>query len=138
MMERFAKKPFAFSDGTYIPAGTTVGVCVTGVHNNESNYTCADEFHPWRFISNAAAVGNSPRMSKTTSTYLGFGHGKLACPGRFFAGLQLQLMLAHIVLQYDVKYADGEHRPPNMSFGGIGDGIPNPRAKILMRKRLTC
>ncbi|KAF8999930.1 cytochrome P450, partial [Hymenopellis radicata] len=136
MMDRRVKKPFFFSDGTYLPAGTLVGVGVHSVHRDDHNYDSANEFNPWRFVPGADET-TAPiiRMTKTSPTYLGFGHGKLACPGRFFAAMELHLMLAHVVLQYDVKYPDDEGRPENLWFGV--SCIPNRNAKILLRKRET-
>ncbi|KAF9000036.1 cytochrome P450 [Hymenopellis radicata] len=136
MMDRWVKKPFFFSDGTYLPAGTLVGVGVHSVHHDDHNYDSANEFNPWRFVPGAdETTAPTIRMTKTSPTYLGFGHGKLACPGRFFAAMELHLMLAHVVLQYDVKYPDDEGRPENLWFGV--SCIPNRNAKILLRKRET-
>ncbi|KAF8913284.1 cytochrome P450, partial [Mucidula mucida] len=107
MMERRVKKPFVFSDGTYLPAGSLVGVGVHSIHQDEHNYDSASEFNPWRFVPDAARHNPAMRMTKTSPKYLGFGHGRLACPGRFFAAMQLHLMLAHI-------FPDGEGRPENL------------------------
>ncbi|KAF8987058.1 cytochrome P450, partial [Hymenopellis radicata] len=77
-------KPFFFSDGTYLPAGTLVGVGVHYVRDDDHNYDSANEFNPWRFVPEADADETTApiiRMTKTSPTYLGFGHGKLACPG---------------------------------------------------------
>ena len=43
-------------------------------------------------------------------------------------------MLAHIVLNYDVKMANGTGRPENMWFGR--STLPNPTAEVLFRKRV--
>ncbi|KAF8913279.1 cytochrome P450 [Mucidula mucida] len=134
LTHRRVKKPFVFSDGTYLPAGSLVGVGVHSIHQDEHNYDSASEFSPWRFVPDADTTTTpAMRMTKTSPMYLGFGHGRLACPGRFFAAMELHLMLAHIVLQYDVKFPDGEGRPENLWFGTTC--IPNPKAKILFRKR---
>ena len=54
-------------------------------------------------------------------------------PGRFFVANELKAMLAHVLLNYDIKMADGRGRPENWQFG-IYTG-PDMKAKILFRKR---
>ena len=44
-------------------------------------------------------------------TFLSFGHGKYACPGRFFASHEIKLMLAQLVQHYDVAFM--AKRPAN-------------------------
>ena len=43
-------------------------------------------------------------------------------------------MLAHVVLNYDVKVADDGGRPENVWFGR--SSLPNPKAQVLFRKRV--
>jgi len=49
-----------------------------------------------------------------------------------FAALLLKLVLAHVVLRYDVKFENGG-RPEDVivSF----NRLPNPHGKVLLRKR---
>ena len=54
-------------------------------------------------------------------------------PGRFFAANELKAMMAHIVMNYDVKFEDEGVRPPNMWFGI--NVVPDPTAKVMFRKR---
>lgn len=54
-------------------------------------------------------------------------------PGRFFAVNVLKGMLAHIVINYDIKLEEEGVRPPNKWFGLTL--IPDPTAKLLFRKR---
>ncbi|KAJ7260588.1 cytochrome P450 [Mycena rebaudengoi] len=74
-------------------------------------------------------------MGTTGVDYLPFGHGRHACPGRFFAATELKAMLAHVVvMNYDVKLdesADGV-RPPPMAIGYTR--VPNTKAKVYFRK----
>ncbi|TFY60306.1 hypothetical protein EVG20_g7469 [Dentipellis fragilis] len=57
--------------------------------------------------------GYKAALAATQPEYLSFGHGKHACPGRFFAAVELKAMLAHVVLTYDVRFPPGTGRPPN-------------------------
>lgn len=47
---------------------------------------------------------------KLDNAFLGFGFGKHACPGRFFALNELQIFVAHLLLNYEVQYMPS--RPP--------------------------
>ena len=59
--------------------------------------------------------------------------GFLCSPGRFFAANELKAMMAHIVLNYDIKFEKEGVRPPNQWLGTVV--LPNPTAKVLFRKR---
>lgn len=54
-------------------------------------------------------------------------------PGRFFAANELKAMMAHLVLNYDVKFEEEGVRPPNQWFGLTF--VPDPTANVLFRKR---
>jgi hypothetical protein len=57
----------------------------------------------------------------------------LSSPGRFFAANELKAMLAHIVLNYDLRTVEPGVRPPDMYFGN--SIIPNTKASVMFRKR---
>lgn len=54
-------------------------------------------------------------------------------PGRFFAANELKAMMAHIVLNYDVKFENEGVRPPNVGISLTV--VPDPTATVLFRKR---
>lgn len=58
-----------------------------------------------------------------------------ASPGRHFASYEMKLMLAYIVLHYEIKLEPGSEgvRPANTWVGN--SIIPNRKAKILFKKR---
>ncbi len=67
----------------------------------------------------------------TSDTFLSFGHGRHACPGRFFAATEMKLLLAYIVMNYDIKPL--AVRPPNLFMGG--SILPPMKATISVRRR---
>ena len=70
-------------------------------------------------------------MVSTSPTYMAFGHGRHACPGRFFAATTMKLILAYIVIHYDIERLDT--RPENE---GLAEGIiPPPKATLRVRRR---
>ena len=54
--------------------------------------------------------------------------------GRFFAEIQLEMMMAHIVTTYDVRTETPGVLPKSVEFGSIA--LPNMSAKVLFRERL--
>ncbi|KAI0070826.1 cytochrome P450 [Panus rudis PR-1116 ss-1] len=135
-MSRLALKDFTFSDGTFIPAGTFVSAAALPMHYDEEHYENPEVFNPWRFseiraLSDEESVKH--QMVSTSAEYLPFGHGRHACPGRFFAANELKAMLAHIVVTYDVKLEKEGEMPPCTSVASTV--IPNVTAKVLFRKR---
>ena len=62
-----------------------------------------------------------------------FGHGKFACPGRFFAGLESKIILAFIIQRFDMRLVEGTSRPKNLVFGDAN--FPSPSQAIHFRRR---
>ncbi|KIJ09985.1 hypothetical protein PAXINDRAFT_86692 [Paxillus involutus ATCC 200175] len=133
---RKVMKDFTFSDGTVLPKGTIVTIASEATHLDNEVYENADIFNPLRFANMRDEDGEGTKHSfaSTTPEYLLFGHGRQACPGRFFAANELKSMLAWVVLSYDVKLEDGATRPPSLY---IGSAIAaHPTAKVMFRKRV--
>ena len=72
-------------------------------------------------------------MVSTSDTFLPFGHGRHACPGRFFAANELKLLIAYMVLNYEVKPL--AVRPLNTWLGDTV--LPPMRTKVQVRRRKT-
>jgi len=136
VMLRKTLKDFTFSDGTTIPAGNTVAVPLLSLHQDEGNYTDASKFDGFRFERMSDQEGERVKNQFDTieTNYFLFGQGRHACPGRFFASNELKIMLAYVLLNYDVKMANGDERPRNLTFGLTN--IPNPSAEVMFRKRV--
>ena len=67
--------------------------------------------------------------------YLLFGHGRHACPGRFFAVNELKAMMAHLLLTYDVRLENEGVPPPPRWFAHAL--IPDGKAKVMFRARTS-
>ncbi|KAH9482481.1 Cytochrome P450 monooxygenase 151 [Psilocybe cubensis] len=135
MMRRVAMKDFTFSNGITVPAGTHLGFATSATHMDESKYDNPSEFQGFRFAELRDKEGESKQhqMISLSLDYGVFGIGKHACPGRFFAVNELKTMLAHVLLNYDVKLVKEKQRPENwwMSAGCI----PNMTAELMFRRR---
>ncbi|KAI4867249.1 cytochrome P450 [Hypoxylon rubiginosum] len=137
--------------GVRVPKGVVLCAPSYPVFHDPEKYPGPDEFRPFRFAEKRAAPtagggdgkeGEEPSSSSyvqrarqafatTSPEYTAFGHGRHACPGRFFASSELKLMLAYIVMHYDIERL--ERRPDNFWFGL--NRIPPMKATIRVRRR---
>ncbi|KAK4444584.1 cytochrome P450 [Podospora aff. communis PSN243] len=135
-----AKDGITTPSGVKLPYNSTVIVPSYTVLHDDERYPDAEEFKPFRFAEQRSdeTVGYVKRAGKqfaTTSTdFLTFGHGRYACPGRFFAANELKLILGHVVMNYDFEVTGKGSRPRNKWYGMVR--IPPMEAKIRIRKRV--
>lgn len=84
-----------------------------------------------------------PNLAPSTSTSfvsispanMHFGFGRQACPGRFFAANTIKAIMSRIIMDYDLKFEDGQtgRRPGNIV---VGEHIfPNTHSVVMFRKR---
>ncbi|KAJ7362974.1 cytochrome P450 [Mycena albidolilacea] len=129
-----AKDGFRFSDGTVLPYGTFLSVARAPIRSRlrriDANYENAATFDGFRF-ARERAEHSKRHMISTAVDHMPFGTGKHACPGRFFAATELKAMMAHLVINYDVK-AEGV-RPADKVFGALY--FPDADGKVRVRKR---
>ncbi|KAI6106987.1 cytochrome P450, partial [Pisolithus croceorrhizus] len=134
---RKALQDVKLSDGTVIPKGTFVSLPTYAIHHDQVIYEHPDVFDPLRFVRlEDTRQGPESRFQlvAVSRDSLTFGFGKSACPGRFFAAVIMKSMLAHVVVEYDVKL-DGDRSPrqKRMIFGAhLG---PHPAIRIAFRRR---
>jgi cytochrome P450 len=134
-------------DGYLLPNGSTLSILSHPIHNGEEFFGNAENFDPFRFSRIQEAPNQGPGMEEskgdssnlsflaTGPTYLPFGHGKHACPGRNLVDFELKIILAEIVTKYDIA------RAPEYN-GKIPEGVwiteavmPPFGAKIRVRRR---
>ncbi|KAI0800577.1 cytochrome P450 [Fomes fomentarius] len=133
-MLRKTLKDVRMSDGTIIPAGTTVGAASYLIHHDSASYPSPDIFDPFRFatLRESEGEGAKHQFVNTSMNHLTFGHGKHACPGRFFAANELKALLCYILINYDFKLV-GDKRPENRILGY--HSLPNPSGEMMFRRR---
>ncbi|KAF8335539.1 cytochrome P450 [Amanita rubescens] len=134
-LKRQVKKDYTFSDGTTIPAGNLVSVPMLPIHLDPEIYSNPKTFDGFRFEKMRKERGEDTKhkFASLDLDYLIFGHGRQACPGRFFAAAELKAMLAHVLLNYDIKMANDAGRPTNIPIAS--EMMPDPTAEVLFRKR---
>ena len=81
-MRRLALRPFTFSNGVTVPAGTVVGVPVSATHTDEEIYPNPDEFDGFRFAKLREREGDKMTSRYqavfTSSEHLTYGIGRRA------------------------------------------------------------
>lgn len=134
-MNRVALSPIPLSDGTIIPYGATI-VVSAHINEDDSVYPNASSYDGFRFYKKRQEPGHEHRhqLVTTTSENFGFGHGRHACPGRFFAANETKILLVHLLLKYDWKFKDVKGRPRNFEVGT--ESIADPSVELLFRGRV--
>ncbi|KAK1983621.1 cytochrome P450 [Colletotrichum cereale] len=143
--QRKVLKTFTLSDGQVIPAGCIIEIPSIGIYNDDDFFPDADKFDPLRFynmrqskteqktVSKQVEVVANAQFVSVGQTSLTFGYGRHACPGRFFAVNEIKIILATLLLNYDVKNVEGvKERYPNFVSGAIVH--PDPDRVLMLRK----
>ncbi|KAH8828909.1 cytochrome P450 [Flagelloscypha sp. PMI_526] len=132
-------KPFTFSNGQIIPPGFEVVVPAKAIHLDKSNYENPREFRPFRFSDMDLDSVEEEVESDTRSfvaiskTFTLFGApGRHNCPGRFFAATEIKLVMAYLVINFDMRFKNGK-RPENHVLGPALSA--NETAQVLFKKR---
>ncbi|KAF2477644.1 cytochrome P450 [Lindgomyces ingoldianus] len=133
--QRLAVVPITLKDGTHIPAGTRIACANWNILNDPSTTPSPDTFDPMRSYRKRHESGefNKHLAGQTDKDNLSFGHGKQACPGRYFAVGEIKMILARLLVEFEFKYPKGKGRPSN--FYADENVFPDPWARLLMRKR---
>ena len=143
---RKVMRPIDLSDGTHLPAGTSLLTPLAGISRDERFYSNPNSFDGLRFwrlrqrspVPDGSSKGMSDDAGRWQFTSVGdahvnFGLGRHACPGRFFAAVEAKMILAYLLLRYDIRLQEGEGRPKPMMFMMMKS--PNQDAEIMFRRR---
>ncbi|KAJ7893708.1 cytochrome P450 [Mycena olivaceomarginata] len=113
-----------FSDGTTIPYGSFLTVPGNNVNSDPAVYPSPEIFDGFRFSRmreeharfRPSQETQCQHMVTTGPNHVVYGHGRHACPGRFFAATQLKTALPHVLINYDIKAETDGVRPPDHEF----------------------
>ncbi|KAH6988315.1 cytochrome P450 [Ilyonectria sp. MPI-CAGE-AT-0026] len=135
-MDRIAMRDYTFKDGMTVPKGTYM-LTPSSASNFDPDVwgPTVGEFDPWRFYKKRQEPGQATQHSlvQTSPEFTYFGHGKHACPGRFFAANELKVLLSYSLMNYDINLPPNEPQPELMWFSG--KTMPAMRTKVNWRKR---
>lgn len=133
--QRKAAKSITLSDGTHIPKGAYFFAPSEAISHDPTVYENPDEFDGWRFYNmrQTSSEENKWQFVTVGSTQMHFGGGRHACPGRWFASHEIKLIVASLIMKFDLKTVDGVGRPKNIMFQQ--QVSPDPMADILLKSR---
>ncbi len=106
---RVATSSFGLSDGTWIPKGTYIAVAGEAMALDPDFYRDPETFDGRRFLD-ADGLPLAPERE-----FLGiepgngmWGSGRLTCPGRHYASALSKLIVANLLLKYDISFPEGQ------------------------------
>lgn len=130
----------------HLPYGSRVSMDLYNPMRDPSNYSNPYTYDAFRFSREREAYdalsAEQQELSKelelrklsmvtTSLLHTGFGHGKHACPGRFFVAQELKMIIAYTVMNYDVEIL--KERPSNVWLGSVM--LPPTKAGLRMKRR---
>lgn len=133
-------------EGWTAPYGSYVSVDLHNRQHDESIFPDPNKFDAFRFSrpreKYEAEHPNSKNseeflkmrnlsMTSTGENFLPFGHGRHACPGRFFVQHELKMMLAYVTMNYEIPRL--AERPANMWLGQ--SIVPNSKVALRVKRR---
>lgn len=125
-----------------IPKGSPVVTSSTTAHMNAAVWSApqrgsrpATEFYPERFfLPKSESAEPEFSMSGTDGSWVPFGGGVHACPGRRFVKYETILTLAILVTVFDIEIL-ASRKDLEMSERRFGFGVLEPRGRVPFRIR---
>lgn len=117
-------------DGYYVPAGKTVAVSPWSSTHSRLNFRDPDLFRPERWL------GEEPFQDDRLGASLPFGTGPRVCIGRHLAYLEMRLIVAHLLWNFDMKLDRGEFEEKNQVWGLDGTMKPTKVFHSMMKPEL--
>ncbi|KAM0256202.1 hypothetical protein ACHAPA_012249 [Fusarium lateritium] len=133
------------AEGWHAAYGSLLMLSATPVHHDEDLYQNAHEYDAFRYSRIRQSYDLKPNEEKsedetvkmmnlsmvsTSDKHLAFGHGRHACPGRFFVAHELKIILAYMTQRYHIKPLEARPKPQ-----WIGQTIIPPLKTMMEVKR---
>ncbi|EPE03241.1 cytochrome p450 [Ophiostoma piceae UAMH 11346] len=144
------------AEGWHVPYGSLLMLNLANTHHDPDLYSDPDTYDAFRYArqreayeaeadavdpDKSTATGSEKAaeamrglklgMVTTSDQHLAFGHGRHACPGRFFVAHELKMIIAYLFANYDIKPLD--EKPKSLWIGQTI--IPPISAKVQVRRR---
>lgn len=131
-MHRIASTDIPLPDGHTVPKGAQIKVMMDA-HWNPTVYPDPEVFDPARYLKLRSQEGqeNNWQFVTVNENMLGFGHGKHACPGRFFASNEVKIALCWMLIKYDWELV----QPLDQGWYLGLEVITDSEAKLRYRRR---
>lgn len=129
--------PLSLSDGTYLPTGLYINVAAEPMSRDPIYYNSPNTFDGYRWYRKNEPLRPQPLEEEFTGVETGnvaWGTGRLTCPGRWYASAMIKLIVAKLLVGYDVRFPEGQSKRPANIYGA--DAIrPDMTQEIWLRKR---
>ncbi|KAK8087648.1 Cytochrome P450 [Apiospora hydei] len=111
-LEVLRGEPIDLGGGRHISAGSGVRTVFPAqmIHTDPSIYPNPEQFDALRFTRGLEKSQDSSHtdtkrqlMTNVSTTFLPFGYGRHACPGRWFVAYMVKQSLAYVLLNYDIE-----------------------------------
>ncbi|KAH0002344.1 phoma betae P450 monooxygenase No.2, partial [Aureobasidium melanogenum] len=113
------RQPLTLHDGTVLPDGAHIQMATYAIGTDPERVEDPEKFDGLRQYNNRKRPGESNwhQFTTTSENNLHFGHGKIVCPGRFFADHSMKMIVSNIILKYHLRFPGGStKRPSNTSM----------------------
>ena len=134
-MHRVIQQDWTLSDGIMLLKGSHLCMPVNAIQNDPESTSDPTFFDSFRYYKHRQKLGEGHlhQFATAEKNILNFGHGKAACPGRFFASLEIKVILVRLLMDYDFKLLPGQSRPKNLTAHEFI--FPNPDGELMVRGR---
>ncbi len=140
------------TEGILLPKGCDVSLLSFSIQSDSYHFEEPFKFDPFRYSRiREASITSSAHSEKeacdakvpaptlsfvsTGSQFLPFGHGKHACPGRYLVDFELTMVLAYILLNYEIEFPE-EYNGKRLLVRWMAEALmPPDHAKIRVRRR---
>lgn len=139
-LKRIMQETYTTSDGTILPKGAYVAVATHAIENDPKIFPDPDKFDGMRSYNStdADSESNLYAFAATDTKVLGFGFGKTACPGRFFASLVIKMSIVKLISEYEFEFIPGEGRPKTWVVHEFLFASPWGRIRMRRKNKPTC
>ena len=133
VFNRCVDHPIPLSTGVTIPKGTYISLPLFPLCRDPKRYPDPLTFKGNRFYD-LRQKSDEARFQFATSDRdgPGWGFGKYACPGRFWAAAQIKLVLINLLLRFDIAYPQGQKERPEDTV--LGEKKTPSRTQMMILK----
>ncbi|KAI5364675.1 Putative cytochrome P450, metallopeptidase, catalytic domain superfamily [Septoria linicola] len=128
--------------GLHIPQGCHISTSVSAMQRDPdiTGLPDAGSYQPRRYYDGSIIVQpdwqgivRRATIEGVNEQFLSFGLGKHVCPGRHYAGQIIKLILAHLLLHYDIEAL--QERPKFVEFGELI--VPDEKTVVRVKRRVV-
>ncbi|EEQ31154.1 hypothetical protein McanMca71_005678 [Microsporum canis] len=133
-------QPIDLGDGLQIPTKSGIRTVFPAqmIHLDPDIYNNPEHFDAFRFSRQHDTKSTSERvttkrelMTTVSTSFLPFGYGRHACPGRWFVAHMVKQAISHVLLNYDVEVT----KRPGKRISFLNFMLPPQKAELHVTRR---